>query len=172
MLNGISWQQFIIAVIGIVCLYYLIMIGLFLKGKVTKGRPQDPAGNDLQKRRFWQLKEQDEASALETAPPGVEKAALSKEDHALEEDAQEDSAEQKAFDELTALAQAIEGIMVSENEGLARKQLMEKVAFELRRFPQLNKPPYKIAIANLIRRKAQLVCNLTLTEEDVEQMWE
>lgn len=170
MLNDVSWQEFIFAAVGVVSLYYLIMIGAFVKRMIRKDRNDDPAGSDNQRRRYWQAREE-EARHPEEAHNGAAGSAIPESDDAPDENANEDFDEEKAFNDLSELARAIEGIMVSENEGLARKQFMEKVAIEIRRFPQLNQPPYKIAIANLVRRKAQSAFNLTITVEEVDALW-
>lgn len=169
MLNAVTWGQFIVGVVGVVCLYYLVLIAFFLKEKVFKERASDPASTDPKQKRIWQVTQATEDATPEQADQDTDRTVHTHND--LQENEEALQEEEKLFDDLTELARRIESAEVSNSGALGKDQLFEKVALELRQFPQLNKAPYRVAIANLVIRKAAMVTSDAVTADEVDALW-
>jgi hypothetical protein len=169
MFNSISWSHFIFAAIGLVSLYYLVLLVLYLKAKINRPSSTDPAGNNQQKRRFWQMEERSAEQSMHSAGPSAFGGQPQNQD--VEDQENEEVVEDKAFDELTQLAGELESFLSRKNEIMTRNAVLHSLGVLLKQHPNLYRMPYRVAIYNLIRKRAKDECNLTITEEELEIAW-
>jgi hypothetical protein len=163
MLSSVPWSHFIVAAIGIACCYYLWLLYSRLKDKFNRPGGTDPAGNS-EARRFWRMEER---------PAREHESTNSDADGSDDEPmgASEEVEEEKSFQELTRLAGDIEALLNKASKTPSRNDIMSSLRGMLQQHPNLNRNPYRVAIFNMIRKRAQEQCSLTITEEELEAAW-
>lgn len=156
----ISYKALLIA--GILLLIAFILVCVFLLSDWWKGVTMQK-GN----RRKWHL--QDE-SLSEGVTASSEEEDTVNEAQGLEEEEEAVTPEEEAdFKRLELLAHKIEDILTEKN--INREKIVEKMAALIHTFSDLNKPAFRRAINNLIIRRAQQQCFITITETEVDRLW-
>jgi hypothetical protein len=158
MLEGISWTHFGAVVGAGAGLWYAYVL---LKGRAG-GQAKQIAGpaaatKPPAAKRTWGVVSENTAPA--PAP-------------ASDQQAGEESLDSRHFQALEELADDLQQIIETHGPTGGKDALLEKLRQEIARYPELGKAAFRSAITNLVIRAAQTECNITLSRQEAEQLWE
>lgn len=173
MLQGISWQQFLLAAGGLLALYYLgllVFYGGSGKSKNKSPSAKAPPENQSATKRVWHAEEHPDRPTVVSDHPTTEPETGPHENLPSEEIS--DADEEKAFNSLEMLASDIQQIISTADPAIHKADLLNAIQQEISRYPALNRLAFKVAISNLIIKQAALHCNIEVTRVEADALWE
>lgn len=163
---GITWSQFILAIIVLLVIYYGTLFLRFFNAKFKRHEALEAKPGV--RKRIWVPEEIEEKTGEELADPIPEPGL---EDPNEEwQMTPEDLEEEKIFESLETLAAEIEQAF-SSGELLADKpKLISRLEDRIRAHPLLKGAAFKNAIVNLIARKA-MENNISIVRAEALALW-
>lgn len=163
---GITWGQFILAIILLLVIYYGALFLRFFNAKFK--RHEAPEGKPGVRKRIWVPEEIEESTGEDLADP-IPGPDLDNPNEEWQMTA-EDLEEEKIFESLETLAAEIEEAF-SSGELLADKtKLISRLEDCIRAHPLLQGAAFKNAIVNLIARKA-MENNISIVRAEALALW-
>jgi len=161
-LQVLTGDVMVLIALAIIILSYLIVMRMFIRDWLVMQ-------NKLTK-RIWTIKEQPLSEGV-MGRDNDEVMVDENEDKGKLEESEEPITpeEEVAFKKLELLGTEIEHLF-SEGDK-ERQELLSDLAKIIRTYTELNKRPYRTAINNLIIRRAQQECQLTITQTEAENLW-
>lgn len=158
MLEQISWKEFLVAIGGATAAYYGI---LAVAGKLNINRKKVVADSTVYTNDKFTTPAD---SAIRENQVEEEKSQVMVED--------QDEDPESEFSLLEQLADELQVIITQFASSPGNKEdLIELLAKEISRYPQLNKPAFRRAINSLIIKVIKEESTIDITEEDTNQCW-
>ena len=164
-----SWKQYFIILAVLLGLFYLILFFLFsLKKRLSTGNESTASfesntatkGSPNLQVSTEDIPEQNNGPRYNTKEDA---------DDNIEEYAPED--DDGAFDSLEELAGKIEKVLLQGLPGTDKETLLTDLKSILRVYPQLNKLPFRVAINNVIIKRAKQHCGIDVSDAEAEALW-
>lgn len=150
MLDFISWKQFIAFISIATIIYYAWLFGTAkiksLRNPSRKWKP-DPPLNDNNNLKDLHI---------------LEGTAAAQEE--------ESDAEEQKFKQLEKLADEIQELILTQKENITKEEMIFKLKSHISIYPDLNFPPFKTAINNLIDRCVRDF-EILLSQQELDELW-
>ncbi|MCS3801064.1 hypothetical protein [Niastella sp. OAS944] len=164
-----SWKQYFLILAIVLGVFYLILFFLFSRKKrlstgnssTSNFQSNIAAKADPDRQDF-----SDDTSEQENGPRYNTKQGH--EDHIQEYEPEDDDG---AFDSLEELASRIEKVLLQGLPGTDKATLLTDLKSVLQVYPQLNKLPFRVAINNVIIKRAKQHCGIDVSDAEVEALW-
>jgi len=168
MLKGISWSEYAQGIAIVLFFYYLVVLIRFRKKAPEDGAQAAATENNVPvTKRIWGVKEGVFGPHLpeETVPEHNAAVYMREEEQVVEPLPVGD------FGALEELAGKIGEIFAAAGRNANPEELFAAARTEIARYPVLHQHPYRTAITNIVTGKAYRECGITVSGEQVDQLW-
>ena len=168
MLKGISWSEYAQGVAIVLFFYYLVVLIRFRK-KAPEDGTQGVAAEKQQPvtKRIWGVKEEVFGPQLSQEPAPEHNPAV----YTPEMEHEVEPLPVGDFGALEELAGKIGEIFAAAGRNANPEELFAAARTEIARYPVLHQHPYRTAITNIVTGKAYRECGITVSGEQVDQLW-
>ncbi|QEH39439.1 hypothetical protein [Chitinophaga sp. XS-30] len=165
MLKAISWETILTILGGALLLYYLWWFWNYgRKNRHSQGKP--PA--NIPKRR-WRVEEPQEQPDRHATAAANESGL----DEVGDGEGRESPDTEQEYERLQGLAADVTIVLQQSGQGSTRKQLLNGLRQEIRRYPTLqHKPAFRRAINRVMAEGAKTWCSMELTDEELNGLWD
>jgi len=146
MLKGITWGQFLIAVVAVILFWYAVIAVVYYRKEIKaifKGKLKLPVKTEKTA----------EADPHESEEPYTDPG--------------------EAFDELESIAEDIKiSILEKAGKEASKEELLGKLKERLANYGGLRQPAFRMAMNNFIIQHCEDICGVAISEQELNEAWE